>query len=158
MTAVALDLKGRLLEFHAVPPRDDPGGAAPPSDWAALFERGRAGHQPLPDRRPPPADAAPFTRIERAAWDGPDPDHPADRLRVEAATCRGRPVYFSLGPAAEPDRFGRPPDEIPGGPLVVIAVIITSVFTAGSVLAWRNWRRGGPIPPGPFAWRGTPSS
>jgi hypothetical protein len=149
MTAVALDLKGRLLEFHAVPPWDDPSGAAPPSDWTALFEaagldirRFRADANP---RRTPPVYAD-----RRAAWDGPDPDHPADRLRVEAATCRGRPVYFSLGPAGEPDRFGRPPNQIPSGPLAVIAFIITSIFTVGSVLAWRSWRRGRANPAGAF--------
>ena len=141
MTAIALDLKGRLLAFHAVPPRDGPGSAAPPSDWTALFEAAgldisRFRTDAHPGRTPP------VYADRRAAWDGPDPDHLAGRLRVEAATCRGRPVYFSLGPAGEPDRFGQPPNPIPSGPLVVIAIIITSVFTAGSVLAWRNWRQG----------------
>ena len=69
---------------------------------------------------------------------------------MEAAACRGRPVYFSLGPAGEPDRFGRPPNQLPGGPLALIAIIITSIFTAGSVLAWRNWRRGRANPAGAF--------
>jgi len=52
-------------------------------------------------RRMPPVYAD-----ERAAWDGPDLDQPADLLRVEAAACRGQPVHFFLGPADEPDRYG----------------------------------------------------
>src|SRR5205823_1678632 len=88
-------------------------------------------------RRTPPVYAD-----QRAAWDGPDPDHPADQLRVEAAACRGRPVYFTLGPVREPDRLGQPPEQLPDGALALIAIITTSIFTGGSLLAWRNWRSG----------------
>jgi serine/threonine-protein kinase len=84
----------------------------------------------------------------RAAWDGPDPDRPADVLRIEAAAVRGRPVYFYRGPADEPDRFGRPTPRHTRTPLILVAVIMTSIFTAGSALAWHNWRRGRANPAG----------
>src|SRR5262249_48216946 len=42
------------------------------------------------------------------------------------------------------------PNQLPGGPRSLVAIIITSIFTAGSVLAWRNWRRGRAHPAGAF--------
>src|SRR5439155_17328438 len=73
MTTLAVDLKGRLLEFRAVPPPLAPDGPAvhEPSDWSALFRAAGLdltrfrGDESL--RRTPPVYAD-----RRAAWDGPD--------------------------------------------------------------------------------------
>jgi protein kinase-like protein len=98
---VILDTRGRLVEFRIVPPqRDPPPSAAPPApDWRAMFRA--AG-----------VDGAAFTAVtpewqpkdfadSRAAWEGPYPDAPDLRIRIEAAAYRGKvSSMYTVGPWA----------------------------------------------------------
>ena len=84
MLSVTLDPKGRLLEFHAVPPATDPEPTAPPSpDWASVFAEAGLDIQQwtvITPQRNPPAYAD-----TRAAWRGAYPDQPEVPIAVEAA-------------------------------------------------------------------------
>src|SRR5207247_5728077 len=95
-----------LLELHAVPPRTAPQKLPAGQDWqrslfqAAGLEHGRLS--PTAAQRYPPVFAD-----ERRAWKGAYPEQPDLPIRVEAAACDGRPVYFYLGPEDLPDRLSR---------------------------------------------------
>jgi serine/threonine-protein kinase len=140
MATLAVDLKGRLLEFRAVPPPLAPAGpaAGPPPDWSALL---RAAGLDLTGFRgdDAPRRTPPVYADRRAAWNGPDPDNPGADLHVEAAAFQGRPVYFYRGPADGPDRLARPR---PGSGLAAVAVAVTLALSVGVILAWRNVRLG----------------
>jgi len=106
MTLVLVNTLGHVVEFQAVPPQivTDNDSPAPPTRWDALFES--AG-----------LDMASFTPVApqwsprdfadtRAAWEGPLTGQPEYRVRVEAASYRGRPTsMFVLGPWSRPTRM-----------------------------------------------------
>ncbi|MEX0880206.1 MAG: serine/threonine-protein kinase [Thermoanaerobaculia bacterium] len=95
MGIVFLDSGGRLEQLAVVPPQhEDDTGPAPAPDWAPLFSEAGldpALYTPVEPRWTPRtfADA-------RAAWEGPHPDRPELRGRIEAAAYRGRPVSFLI--------------------------------------------------------------
>ncbi|HEY6387421.1 MAG TPA: serine/threonine-protein kinase [Candidatus Acidoferrum sp.] len=104
MINLALDTRGRLIHFEAVSPqKDSPAGSQPVPDWGRLFsaaELDAAAFHPVDSEWTPLAwgDA-------RAAWIGSVPGHPDISLRVEAASYRGKPIYFDLiYPWVTPDR------------------------------------------------------
>jgi serine/threonine-protein kinase len=82
-----------------------------------------------------------------AAWDGAYPDRPDLAIRVEAASYRGRPVYFRI---THPDWGEPPPDRT--SPLriisrrdrfaVVFGVVAGVLIAALLIFAVRNVRRG----------------
>jgi len=90
-----LDPQGRLLYLSAMPPQVDPStGSPPPTDWKVLFAA--AGLDPA---RFQPADPQWLPEVgfdTRAAWTGVYPKAPKIPLRVEAASWRGKPVYFHM--------------------------------------------------------------
>ena len=90
-----LDTEGRLLYLSAMPPQVDTSkGPPPPSDWNALFAA--AGLDPAKFQ---PADPQWLPEVgfdTRAAWTGAYPGAPKLPLRVEAASWRGKPVYFHM--------------------------------------------------------------
>ena len=98
MVTVMVDDRGRLVNFTAVPPATDPANSpAVPVDWKPMFQAAslpQSDFTEVPPQRTPPvyADA-------RAAWEGPMPQRPDVKLRIEAAAYRGRPVAFKvIGP------------------------------------------------------------
>jgi hypothetical protein len=99
MTLVILDTRGRLVEFRRVPPqRDDaPTGPAATPAWDAAF---RAAGLPLESFTPVPPTWSPKDFADaRAAWEGPLPDAPDIRVRIEAASYRGRITsLYTVGP------------------------------------------------------------
>jgi len=105
MVKIELDAQGRLVGFDAVPPQVDetPASGAKPPDAAALFSAAGldlARFQPVEPKWTPLAICD-----QRAAWTGTYPDDP-NPLRVEAASWRGKLVYFSLiSPWTRPDRM-----------------------------------------------------
>ena len=107
MHSVMIDTHGRLLGFQAVPPQ--------------VSRRERAGDRRRRGRRcskPRGCRMAAFTPVApqwaprdfadtRAAWEGPLPERPDIRVRIEAAAYRGRPVSFLLiGPWTRADADG----------------------------------------------------
>ncbi|HVF47882.1 MAG TPA: serine/threonine-protein kinase [Pyrinomonadaceae bacterium] len=143
MTRVVLDPRGRLLEMQAVPPQvpeSAPSGAE--TDWTPLFAE--AG---LDMRNYVPAQSTwtpPVFADRNAAWAGAHVDHAEIPVRIEAASFRGRPVYFQVvAPWDAPHRQ----EEISSTPArraagVMLILVFLSVAVAGLFLARRNYLDG----------------
>jgi serine/threonine-protein kinase len=150
-TIAFLDLAGRLIEFHAVPPSSLPEEAAAPADWDRLFAA--ADLDPGQFRRVPPARVPPVFADQTAAWSGAHPDRPDLPVRIEAAAFRGRPVYFHVGPEGTQDRV-----QVEAGPATLADLVQDIQYgllglagvTVGAWLAWRNRRDGRADRPGAF--------
>ncbi len=134
------DAEGRLERLEAVPPQVEPPPAtgAAPFDWTALFRA--AGLDPAHFHGTDPQWTPLANWDARSAWTGDDPRTGAP-LRVEAASWRGRPVFFRvIGPWTQPERMqggsGRST-----GQLAVMAAVYTALITA-VVIAWYNLRNG----------------
>ncbi|HEX9190415.1 MAG TPA: serine/threonine-protein kinase [Vicinamibacteria bacterium] len=107
MAGVTYDMSGRLLRFYAIPPQlegDVPPPQAPP-DWSRLFAEARLDPSAL--REVPPRWTPLFHTDARAAWEGAWPEREDLPIRIEAATYRGRPVWFEvITPWTKPERMG----------------------------------------------------
>lgn len=150
MVAVCLDPKGRLIEFHAVPPHDGSQRSSADFDWSIPLEK--AGLDPAKAVRTTSQRTPPVYCDQRAAWLGVYPDLPDTTVRVEAGVYDGKIVYFHVGPdqtlerlyADEPAAVLPEPTQGAGWAardFVVVAVILT-IQIGGAFLAWRNLRRG----------------
>jgi predicted Ser/Thr protein kinase len=145
MATVMLDTSGRLTYFEAVPPQLDGGPTgAPPAepDWPKLFaEAGleQSAFRPAPSQWNPPQvyDA-------RAAWEGTYPGRADLPLRVEAASYRGRFVYFeTVGPWHAPTREAATAEMFETWrETVVLLTLFFGALALGVLLAWRNLRLG----------------
>jgi len=99
MLSVDLDPMGRLIEFHAVPPRFDKSmekSTEPPPapNWSILFEE--AGFN-LADFTPTQSKRVPSVYSDsRAAWEGTLTNGPTAKIRIEAAAFAGKPVSFMI--------------------------------------------------------------
>ena len=105
MHSVTLDMRGRLIGLTTVPRQfDDRGPDDAPPPWSRLFD---AAGLPMADFSPVPPQWAPRDFADaRAAWEGPLPERPDIRVRIEAAAYRGRAVSFILaGPWTVPTRM-----------------------------------------------------
>lgn len=147
MADVTLDFRGRLLMFHkiadflgpdaapAVPPMVDwqPAFAAAGLDWKAF-----AANPVHPRHQPPLAFDARF------AWEGPYPDASVDRVRVEAASLGGKPVYFMVEfPWQSGEKASAYPGYLQPDRFRLGDVVFLTVFPLLAVgLAWWNWRAG----------------
>jgi len=127
MRLVFLDPHGRLLEFHAIPSQIDPGGGpAPAPDWAPLFSA--AGLTPSTFHAVEPRWLPRSQSDTRAAWEGPLPGFDGSTLRVEAASFRGRPIFFNV---VTP--WTRPTREVPA-PLSAITTAVNTLSDAIGLL------------------------
>jgi len=143
MTLVQLNPLGRLTHFIAVPPQvEKPAGAAPPPDWAPLFSA--AGLDPSKWTPAQPMWTPPVYSDARAAWTGTLAERPDIPMRIEAASYRGKPVYFELiGPWTHPLRmepYHLTPSEQVG--LVVAIILMLAMLVGGALFARRNLRLG----------------
>ncbi len=133
MRHLRLDMKGRLVEFGAVPLEAD---ATSPArmDWNLLFSAVGLARDALQPATP--SWTPPVASDDRMAWTGVFPEQPELPLRLEAAAYRGRLVSFrTFGPwPAIPQR--RP------GATAIGAVTISSILLFSAVLAWFNARTG----------------
>jgi serine/threonine-protein kinase len=109
MQQLSLDTQGRLLEYHSVPAQvadvsESP--AAPP--WPVLFslaELDQSMFTPVTPRWTP----RDFADV-RSAWEGPLPERPDIRIRLEAASFQNRVVSFQIvWPWTQPARQQQPP-------------------------------------------------
>jgi len=143
MVSVTLDPQGRLVEFDAAPPQVDESAASPvPFDWNRLFT---AAGLDLTRFSPAPPTWAPLGVCDtRAAWTGSFPGEAPNSLRVEAATWRGRPVYFQvIGPWTRPERmqaFQLNPSLTAARIILVVAALLSML--AAALMARYNARRG----------------
>ncbi|MGB7923852.1 MAG: hypothetical protein WCF57_11465, partial [Pyrinomonadaceae bacterium] len=146
MTGALLDTEGRLISFYGVPPQkeDAPADAAeqPQPDWAILFTE--AGLN-LSNFKPIPSEWVPLYAYDtRAAWEGVYPEQPQIPVRVEAASYRGRPVYFEvLNPWEMPARQEQPQLSMNNRVLLAMLVgIFVSILIGGVALAVRHLHLG----------------
>ncbi|MGH9683524.1 MAG: serine/threonine-protein kinase [Candidatus Acidiferrales bacterium] len=139
MCQIFLDTKGNLVGFEAVPPQfDSSAGAAPAPDWSQLFAA--AGFDMKSFRSVSPHWTSLVTSDTRAAWEGAWPGHPELRLRVEAASYRGLPVYFELiSPWTTPDRMKAQTSTLSDTlQNATLLTILFAILIFGILLAWRN--------------------
>ncbi len=166
MAGVRLDAHGALIEYIRAPaPDQTPSG---PPDWPALLRR--AGLDPTAARAATPAATPPVFGDERHAWDF---DVAGGPVHAEAASWRGRPVWFHAGAGAGAPAAGtagsRLPDYVNLALVAVaiglayhhlrigrgdrdgarrIALFAMSCYAAGNLLQeprWIEW---------PLLWRG----
>ncbi len=143
MTKVILDVRGRLLEFQAVPPQvKDKTAQTSEVDWATLFAE--AGLDIRNYRQTESKWTPPFFADANLSWEGMHVDHPEIPVRIEAAVYQGKPVYFQIvGPWDKPlrqEETGESPRRRVAFAIAItvfLSVIITALF-----LARRNLRQG----------------
>ncbi len=143
MTLLELNPLGRLTHLIAIPPQvEKPAGVAPSPDWAPLFSA--AGLDPSKWQSAQPTWIPPVYSDARAAWTGSLAERPDLPMRIEAASYRGKPVYFELiGPWTRPGRM-QPYQPTFGERvgLVLLTVLLLSMVVVGAMLARRNLRLG----------------
>ncbi len=143
MINLALDPRGRLIFFQAIPAQEEE--AAPHSqsfDWNVLFRE--AGLDPTQFKTTEPIWTSLATSDTRTAWNGVWPGSKRP-LHIEAAAFQGKPVFFSLiGPWTRPLRVRPDPPTTAGrraGNLILLGMIL-SVVAGAVLLARRNYIRG----------------
>jgi serine/threonine-protein kinase len=139
MVGLKINPQGRLIQFDAVPPQvEGRADSFPAPDWPALFTAAGLDMARFTHDEPQWLPLAGFDA--RAAWTGSYAQSPELPLRVEAASWRGKPVFFRLiGPWSIPERM-HPADPLaaPRGLfLVIFAVCLLAAF-----FAWRNFHAG----------------
>jgi hypothetical protein len=143
MTLVELNPLGRLTHLIAIPPQvEKPAGVAPSPDWAPLFSA--AGLDPSKWQPVQPTWIPPVYSDARVAWTGSLAERPNIPIRIEAASYRGKPVYFGLiCPWTRPGRI-QPYQPTLGErvALVLLTVLLLSMVVVGAMLARRNLRLG----------------
>jgi len=147
MTGVYLDMAGRLHYFIGAPPQRDGSevGAQKderPFDWSGFFNE--AGLNQVQFHSVVSTWVPLHASDTRAAWEGVDSAHPDYTVHVEAATFRGRPVYFeTIYPWDHPARQQEP--EVVASWRAVVSISIAVFILAlvsGGLLAVRNLRLG----------------
>ena len=143
MVHLELDPQGRLIYLLAIPPEiESPSnGPSKPFDWNVLFRA--AGLDETQFQAAQPIWNPLAGGDLRAAWTGKWPDTTRP-LRIEAASWRGQPVFFSLiGEWTKPER-AKGDERTTGdkarqvaGVLLLISVLVTAAF-----FARRNYRLG----------------
>src|SRR5690606_36952080 len=151
MSTVVLDPQGRLLSLCVVPPTREAAADSPrPVAWEPLLRA--AGLVPSRLRSVAPEHVPPVFCEQRAAWEGVlahAPDYP---VRIEAASHRGKPVWFQL--MHEPDAqrwslerthlFARDTADMVQG-VVLLAVLVAAVLMARRNLQLRRGDRKGAV-------------
>jgi hypothetical protein len=150
MAGVWLDTNGRLTEFYRVPPQRDSQPSTPPptADYSKLFELSQIDPSVFKETTPEWMPAFGFD--ERKAWLGEYPLLKGRTIRIEAASYRGKPVWFKT--IGDWTRAGRMETYKPNTQqnlgqmltlLLFISLIVFSGFKARSnLLAGRGDRRG----------------
>jgi hypothetical protein len=138
MIGLSLDPQGRLLQLDAVPPQIEENPSAPgPFDWKALLTAAGLDLTRFTPAVPQWISLAPFDA--RAAWTGSYASAPEIPMRIEAASWRGRPVFFRLiGPWSKPERMQHFSEVLSIGLVFASAMLVA--LALGVFLAWRNFR------------------
>ena len=141
MVQISLDSEGRLHHLEEIPPEKESSSAGfQPFDWSLLF---RLAGLDQPQFQSTTSTWNSLAASDaRAAWTGtwPGTTYP---LRVEAASYRGRPVYFALiGDWTEPSRMAISDESFSKKVWdTVMAVVGVILLLAAILIAWRNYSR-----------------
>jgi serine/threonine protein kinase len=143
MINLALDPRGQLIFFQAIPPQmEESGTQAQAVDWNVLFRE--AGLNAAQFKTTEPVWTSLAASDTRAAWNGTWPGS-SRPLHIEAAALRGKPVFFSMtGPWTRPERMRPDAPTSPGqraGNMLLLGIIL-SVVAGAAMLARRNYVRG----------------
>ncbi|MGC2446966.1 MAG: protein kinase [Candidatus Sulfotelmatobacter sp.] len=142
MINLQLDPQGRLIFFQAIPPQKENSiTTAKPYDWNSLFSE--AGLDPAKFQQAEPQWTSLAESDSRAAWTGvwPGTTRP---LRVEAASFKGMPVFFSaIGDWNKPERMKAPQQTLGKKITQMIGISLVICCLVGAVyVARRNYRHG----------------
>ena len=144
MRTVVLDTEGRLAELQIIPPQMESAATPPPApNWKSLFDLAgldQSQFQPVAPQWTPRQYSD-----TRAAWEGPMPGWPEQRLRVEAAAFRGRPVFFQLiFPWTKPILMGQeqPSSRSRVWGQAIVATAVALVLAGAVLVARHNLRKG----------------
>jgi serine/threonine-protein kinase len=141
MRSVLLDTRGRLVEFHAVPPQVDADAPMPaPPSWKPLFDA--AGLDMTMFTSSQPAWIPHSFADARAAWEGHYAERPDVPIRVEAAAYRGRATSFMIvGPWTRAVRMTPVPrTRLQAVLSVANFAVYLSMLAAAALIARRNVR------------------
>jgi serine/threonine-protein kinase len=145
MLRMCLDMKGRLIEFHAVP-EDATEAAKPALDWPQILHD--AGLNEMRETREfLPGWVPPLFVDSRLAWRGKYNECPDMPVRAEAGLRSGRLVFFHAAPehdvTTQMQLHALSGGMIPLAPgfATIIAGINIAVWTIGVALAWHNVRQ-----------------
>lgn len=139
MIRIDLDPQGRLLHLDAVPPQLEENLSPPTSpltgnDWKTLLAAAGLDMTRFSPAEPQWISLAPFDA--RAAWTGTYASAPEIPMRIEAASWRGKPVFFRvIGPWSKAERMQQPAD-VP----TAFLVVVLGGYPLIAFLAWRNYR------------------
>jgi len=144
MVNVELDPQGRLIYLQAIPPElESSGASSQPTafDWNKLFVA--AGLEQSQFQAAQPIWNSVAGGDVRVAWTGvwPGSSRP---LRVEAASWRGKPVFFSLiGSWTKPER-SKADDQTLSDKIrnLLGVVLLVAMILGAALLARRNYRQG----------------
>jgi hypothetical protein len=142
MRHVTLDAKGRLMSLVAVPQERASGKPQAPVDWSKFFAFAGGDIDGL--REVPANWTAPVDADEKKSWEGHYRDVPGQKIRIEAGSFDGKPVWFRIaGPwspprAAEVWRGGYGGDDFGA---TIFQVVNGLVLILAAIIARRNLRR-----------------
>ncbi len=137
MKLVYLDAEGHLEYLRVVPLRHIAATDKAPkeTDWNRILTD--AGFDPA-QCTPTESEWIPYAYADaRFAWTTPMPERPDVTLRIEAASYRGKPVYFARIAPWTPGNAGATSGANQVQAISAI-LIIGLMLVAGAVLAWRN--------------------
>jgi serine/threonine-protein kinase len=136
MIRLRLDSEGRLFALEIRPEGRGKGTVErnqAVADWEALF--GLAGLEMARFMQAAPEIAPPMAFDTRIAWIGTFAEGRSERVRVEAASWQGRPVYFTItGDWVEPGASS-------GGGAGFVLVLL-GILAGAALVAWHNVRVG----------------
>jgi hypothetical protein len=145
MRQLALDARARVIEFRSVPAETIPSGGwaaagAPVPPWSMVFEVSELDQRTFTATTPAwvPSDFSDAT----AAWEGPMPGRPTERVRVEAAAFQGRITWFQIvWPWTEPQQAQVTPQTAAQKVAATLSIsLYVSLLVGGVALARRNLR------------------
>jgi serine/threonine-protein kinase len=140
-------MKGRLIEFQAVPQEGKSASVAPSLDWTQILQS--AGLKDMQETKEFLPDFPPPLFVDaRLAWLGAYAECPDIRVRAEAGLRDGRLVFFHAAPAdgsTPPMQLHVLSGRVGTFPLLfapIVAAIHAVVWTIGLALVWHNVRQG----------------
>jgi predicted Ser/Thr protein kinase len=139
MVRMQLSPRGDLVALEVRPPSDDADrGAVPAVDWNPVLAA--AGLDPSLLLPAHPLRVPPMAFDSRAAWTGTYAAERSEQVRVEAASWRGRAVFFNLRGDWQKEAELAPTTSRFAVSVILGAAIM--LLTAGVLLARRNLRLG----------------